>query len=130
VHSEDPEECWQSFCQVDAGFPQRFAAHRYFRGQGWLPKLGSKYGVDFLLYQATEEAPHTHAVQCAVVLPEGGVPWLDVHRYHRLAVQVGKGLVIATVQAAPESAVGWRDVVAAMGVRAISLRRWGPGGGE
>ena len=65
-----------------------------------------------------------------MVLPDGGVPWLDVHRYHRLAVQVGKALVIATVDAAPEAVVGWREVVAAMRVKAVTLRRWEPGGGE
>jgi len=106
----------------DAMFPSRFAAYRHFRSNGWLPKAGSKYGVDFLLYpklpqvgtSSQKRSAHSHAEHCVVVVSapsdsseangEPVVPWIDIHRYHRLALQVGKSLLLAMVIAPPKHA--------------------------
>ncbi|KAI8886849.1 hypothetical protein K501DRAFT_330981 [Backusella circina FSU 941] len=41
------KECWTTFCQYDASFALNYAVYHYYRSLGWVPKNGTKFGVDF-----------------------------------------------------------------------------------
>ncbi len=45
-----PIELWEKFYKIKK-FLGKYAAYRYYRQKGWVPKSGIKYGVDFVLYK-------------------------------------------------------------------------------
>jgi tRNA-splicing endonuclease subunit Sen2 len=40
-------EWWSTFCQYDPSFALHYAVYHYYRSLGWVPKNGTKFGVDF-----------------------------------------------------------------------------------
>ncbi|NXO72834.1 SEN2 endonuclease, partial [Phainopepla nitens] len=52
-------ELWQVFSEVKPDFRTTYMAYHYFRGRGWVPKVGLKYGTDLLLYR--KGPPFYHA---------------------------------------------------------------------
>lgn len=52
-------ECFATFCEAQPNFFASYAAYKYFRENGWVPKSGLKYGTDFVLYR--KGPAHRHA---------------------------------------------------------------------
>lgn len=50
---------WSEFLKYDKRFPEKYIAYFYFRRQGWVPKCGLKFGVDFLLYKISPTVYHS-----------------------------------------------------------------------
>ncbi|KAI1234325.1 hypothetical protein IHE44_0003366 [Lamprotornis superbus] len=50
---------WEVFSEVKPDFKITYMAYHYFRGKGWVPKVGLKYGTDLLLYR--KGPPFYHA---------------------------------------------------------------------
>ncbi|NWT11841.1 SEN2 endonuclease, partial [Vireo altiloquus] len=50
---------WEVFSDVKPDFKTTYMAYHYFRGKGWVPKVGLKYGTDLLLYR--KGPPFYHA---------------------------------------------------------------------
>ncbi|XP_068940009.1 tRNA-splicing endonuclease subunit Sen2 [Petaurus breviceps papuanus] len=50
---------WEAFHLVQPTFRTTYMAYHYFRSKGWVPKVGLKYGTDFLLYR--KGPPFYHA---------------------------------------------------------------------
>ncbi|NXG09911.1 SEN2 endonuclease, partial [Sakesphorus luctuosus] len=50
---------WEVFTEVKPDFRTTYMAYHYFRGRGWVPKVGLKYGTDLLLYR--KGPPFYHA---------------------------------------------------------------------
>jgi tRNA-splicing endonuclease subunit Sen2 len=41
------EDCWSVFCRSNDSFHVNYAVYHFYRSLGWVPKSGSKFGVDF-----------------------------------------------------------------------------------
>lgn len=41
---------WEVFSEVKPDFKTTYMAYHYFRGKGWVPKVGLKYGTDLCEY--------------------------------------------------------------------------------
>lgn len=41
---------WEVFNEVKPDFKTTYMAYHYFRGKGWVPKVGLKYGTDLCEY--------------------------------------------------------------------------------
>ncbi|XP_063147904.1 tRNA-splicing endonuclease subunit Sen2 isoform X2 [Candoia aspera] len=50
---------WDLFSKAQPNFKATYMAYHYFRGKGWVPKVGLKYGTDLLLYR--KGPPFYHA---------------------------------------------------------------------
>lgn len=131
-------QCWTIFCAWDALFPQLYAAYRSLRLAGWNIRDGVKFGVDFTLYEP-EGGPRAHATHSVLVMTpgaEGERTWLWLQRHVRLCHQVGKELLLCTVEAldAALEADGGESValdkptcVEALEVRTLHVGSWGAG---
>ena len=42
---------WRKFNQSNPNFCEEYAVYHHFRSKGWVVKDGTKFGVEFLLYQ-------------------------------------------------------------------------------
>ncbi|KAF5908761.1 tRNA-splicing endonuclease subunit Sen2 isoform X1, partial [Clarias magur] len=58
-------QLWRVFCSAQPNFEITYAAYHYFRGKGWVPKSGIKYGTDLMLYR--KGPPFYHASYSVVV---------------------------------------------------------------
>lgn len=117
----DAAAAWATFCGRSAGgaaFAAAYASYRFYRGSGWAPRSGAKYGVDWVLYKVGA-ARHAHASFCVVLsargLPVGGTPpvgqgeggggscepldasWVAVQNRLRLVKNVAKTLLYTEV---------------------------------
>ena len=50
---------WSEFLKYNKRFPEKYIAYFHFRRQGWVPKCGLKFGVDFLLYKISPSVYHS-----------------------------------------------------------------------
>ena len=44
-------DIWRKMMEYDDMFIVKYPAYEYFRDKGWVPKCGTKFGVDYLLYE-------------------------------------------------------------------------------
>ena len=45
------KDIWRKMVEYDEKFVVKYPAYEYFRNEGWVPKCGTKFGVDYLLYE-------------------------------------------------------------------------------
>ncbi|KAI9189888.1 tRNA splicing endonuclease subunit sen2 [Blastocladiella emersonii ATCC 22665] len=64
-------------------FRARYAAYAYYRRAGWVPKCGSKFGVDYLLYSKGPQ--YAHSVHAVVVIPTPAHQRLELPTDHPAA---------------------------------------------
>jgi tRNA-splicing endonuclease subunit Sen2 len=76
IHSEGrvlaPCQAFERFCSLQRSFKHYYVAYRHFRRQGWVPKSGLKYGVDYVLYPSAAVflatgRGHVHAPYSVIV---------------------------------------------------------------
>ncbi|XP_044181935.1 tRNA-splicing endonuclease subunit Sen2-like isoform X1 [Acropora millepora] len=58
-------EMWYSFCAAKKDFISSYVTYHYFRSKGWVPKVGLKYGTDWVLYK--EGMPFYHSSYSVIV---------------------------------------------------------------
>lgn len=62
------EECWDLFGKAKEGFCYWYAVYHFYRASNKVPKYGTKYGVDFLIYE--KQGPsHFHSHQSLLICP-------------------------------------------------------------
>lgn len=90
------EDLRERFSQVRENAKIKERVHEYWRDLGYVPKAGSKYGVDYMIYErgpGLEHAPYL----CMASTPESKVRPVDLIRAGRLATSVRKELVVSLV---------------------------------
>ncbi|XP_015350522.1 tRNA-splicing endonuclease subunit Sen2 isoform X1 [Marmota marmota marmota] len=92
---------WQAFTSIQPTFRTTYMAYHYFRSKGWVPKVGLKYGTDFLLYW--KGPPFYHASYSVIVelvddRLEGSLrrpfSWKSLATLSRISVNVSKELML------------------------------------
>ncbi len=92
----DLEKLRRIFSEVREGSRIRERVFRYWRDLGYVPKAGSKYGADFLIYErgpGLEHAPYL----CVAGSVGDKVRPVDLIRSGRVATSVRKDLVVSLV---------------------------------
>lgn len=90
------EDLRRKFSQVRDNAVIKEKVHGYWRDLGYVPKAGSKYGVDYMIYEkgpGLEHAPYL----CIASTPDSNVRPVDLIRAGRLATSVRKELVVSLV---------------------------------
>ncbi|ORX58081.1 tRNA-intron endonuclease catalytic domain-like protein [Hesseltinella vesiculosa] len=146
-------DCWSLFHQCTEQFAYHFAAYHYYRSQGWVPKDGLKFGVDFVLYQQGPTSKHsdfsvlvipcvTTAVQDTsdhhdttmqlLTQPHDQAPhasWVNLLRINRVCAHVKKTLVLCYVSmdaSVAHKATNDPSVLNHCHIHEVVFRRWSP----
>ena len=102
-------ELWNFFCEHDGHFIGKYAAYRYYKKQGWVPKSGLKFGVDFLLYKHGPTYYHSSYGALVRMIDQstssglvgnsgnGGLTWHDVISLCRVNESARKDLLICYI---------------------------------
>ncbi|KAI8335029.1 hypothetical protein BC941DRAFT_75067 [Chlamydoabsidia padenii] len=130
------DDCWTLFSHAYGPhstlnkFAIHYVAYHYYRSQGWTPKDGLKFGVDFVLYQFGPT--YRHAEFAVVVIPisqdQQSTPytWTHLLGLNRVCNQVKKTLVLCYVTFPPFDS--WNiSFVHQCTVRQVIMKRWSPG---
>ncbi|XP_020836739.1 tRNA-splicing endonuclease subunit Sen2 [Phascolarctos cinereus] len=92
---------WEAFHLVQPTFRTTYMAYHYFRSKGWVPKVGLKYGTDFLLYR--KGPPFYHASYSVIIELvndsfEGSLrrpfSWKSLAGLNRITANVSKELLL------------------------------------
>uniref|UniRef100_A0A7N4PG61 tRNA-splicing endonuclease subunit Sen2 n=1 Tax=Sarcophilus harrisii TaxID=9305 RepID=A0A7N4PG61_SARHA len=92
---------WDAFHLVQPTFRTTYMAYHYFRSKGWVPKVGLKYGTDFLLYR--KGPPFYHASYSVIIELvndsfEGSLrrpfSWKSLAGLNRITANVSKELML------------------------------------
>ncbi|XP_036594942.1 tRNA-splicing endonuclease subunit Sen2 [Trichosurus vulpecula] len=92
---------WKAFHLVQPTFRTTYMAYHYFRSKGWVPKVGLKYGTDFLLYR--KGPPFYHASYSVIIELvndsfEGSLrrpfSWKSLAGLNRITANVSKELLL------------------------------------
>lgn len=118
---------FQRCCEAAPDFPQRYAAYRHFRLQGWVVRPDAfKFGADFLLYDGLPNEVHA---QYAAVLASPGILWKEVLASSRLATLVAKEVLLVLATDLPSTPTPGSCTLAqtsAAPVAEIVVKRWSP----
>ncbi|CAO3591330.1 unnamed protein product [Absidia cylindrospora] len=154
------DDCWSIFsraysptqnmdsCSTLNMFAPHYAAYHYYRSQGWIPKDGLKFGVDFVLYQLGPS--YRHAEFAVLIIPctesSSSTPssslttpchqqyttpytWTQLLRISRVCNQVKKTLVLCYVTLPlPTLSASWHlPILNQCTIRQVIMKRWSPG---
>ncbi|ORZ23259.1 hypothetical protein BCR42DRAFT_404366 [Absidia repens] len=129
-------------------FAPHYAAYHYYRSQGWIPKDGLKFGVDFVLYQLGPS--YRHAEFAVLIIPctesssstasssftasghqqyTSPYTWTELLRISRVCNQVKKTLVLCyvTLPLSTLSASWHLPILNQCTIRQVVMKRWSPG---
>ncbi|KAI8099558.1 uncharacterized protein BX664DRAFT_289704 [Halteromyces radiatus] len=151
------EDCWnlfshafscqlQPWCQPPLGtssmnmYAVNYIAYHYYRSQGWVPKDGLKFGVNFVLYQLGPKYRHAEfavlVIPCIMSTTEHHhkqqqdilYNWTHLLRINRICSQVKKTLVLCYVTLPPSDICDtWHlSIMNHCTVRQVILKRWSP----
>lgn len=132
-----------SSLRTDDPFLLRYVVYHHFRSLGWVLRGGSKFSVDYLLYN--RGPVFSHAEYAVLVLPSYSHPywfedparaaevrekekreWYWLHCINRVQAHVHKTLVLAYVDVPPPSNDGRNigKLLKQYKVREFAIRRW------
>lgn len=103
--------------------------------QGWIPRTGLQYGVDFVLYQKHPAITHsdysvsiqTDGTQGMGSLVRPQMSWHDLQVTNRLTAQVGKRLLVARIHdPAPHLGYDHPKCIDRVSISEMIIRRWVP----
>jgi hypothetical protein len=101
--------------------------------QGWIPRTGVQYGVDFVIYQRHPALAHSdYSVVVTPVnggrgdLARPGLSWHDLQVTNRLTTQVGKRLLLLNVLEHGEGDYDSPVCLLRFSVQERLIRRWVP----
>ncbi|KAI8968578.1 hypothetical protein BDF20DRAFT_917073 [Mycotypha africana] len=127
-------DCWEAFKKCNNSFNVNYAVYHYYRSLGWIPKNGTKFGVDFVLYQLGPE--YRHADFAVVIIPVGSSinsrdtnkeevkSWKWLLRLNRICTQVKKTLILCYVTI-PNNNTDFSNLNN-YGIREVIYKRWSP----
>ncbi|XP_025060305.1 tRNA-splicing endonuclease subunit Sen2 isoform X3 [Alligator sinensis] len=94
-------ELWKIFSDVQPSFRTTYMTYHYFRSKGWVPKVGLKYGTDFLLYRKGPPFYHaSYSVMAELVNDDfrGSLrrpfSWKSLSGLNRTTTNVSKELIL------------------------------------
>ncbi|KYO49024.1 tRNA-splicing endonuclease subunit Sen2 [Alligator mississippiensis] len=94
-------ELWKMFSDVQPSFRTTYMTYHYFRSKGWVPKVGLKYGTDFLLYRKGPPFYHaSYSVMAELVNDDfkGSLrrpfSWKSLSGLNRTTTNVSKELIL------------------------------------
>jgi len=87
---------WRKFNQSNPNFCEEYAVYHHFRSKGWVVKDGTKFGVEFLLYQ---EGPAFFHAQYSVKIVSENSPmtWKTLSGLNRVTESTSKELLLAEI---------------------------------
>lgn len=89
------EDLWKECCKRVKNFVYKYVVYQYYRDKGWVPKLGTKFGVHFLLYKDGPAYYHSsYGVVIRSVMSALEMTWQFVVSYVRTMESVKKGAII------------------------------------
>ncbi|KAG2207275.1 hypothetical protein INT46_003194 [Mucor plumbeus] len=121
-------DCWSIFCKSNSQFHSHYAVYHFYRSLGWVPKSGSKFGVDFVLYQSGPS--FRHADFAVIVIPlmsdkiEETKSWDWLLRLNRICTQVKKTLMLCYVTI-PKETNSFLNLDEYR-IRQVIYKRWSP----
>ncbi|EPB90469.1 hypothetical protein HMPREF1544_02678 [Mucor circinelloides 1006PhL] len=121
-------DCWSTFCKANPAFHSHYAVYHFYRSLGWVPKTGSKFGVDFVLYQSGPS--FRHADYAVIVMPltnsklEEPKSWDWLLRLNRICTQVKKTLILCYVTI-PDDTTSFSNLDDYC-IRQVIYKRWSP----
>lgn len=128
-HTMDHLELWRAFLGVDSSHPVRYAAYHHLRANGWVPRCGLKFGVEYLAYR--EGVGQYHSSYCVKVrdvsracVMGAGPGWLEVTALQRVAEGAGKNLVVMDVVVPSNATVDHPKCVQQFALQETLVRRW------
>nr|XP_006631170.1 PREDICTED: tRNA-splicing endonuclease subunit Sen2 [Lepisosteus oculatus]XP_015203520.1 PREDICTED: tRNA-splicing endonuclease subunit Sen2 [Lepisosteus oculatus]XP_015203521.1 PREDICTED: tRNA-splicing endonuclease subunit Sen2 [Lepisosteus oculatus] len=136
-HNGDPLtilNLWEIFSSIQPSFQTSYVAYHYFRSKGWVPKIGMKYGTDFLLYR--KGPPFYHASYSVVVEKadetfQGSAlrpfSWRSLAALNRITGNVSKELLLCYVIRPldmTEEDMSTPDCLKRIKVQEIIVSRW------
>lgn len=134
-------ELWNFFCEHDGDFIGKYVAYRYYKKQGWVPKSGLKFGVDFLLYKHGPAYYHSsygvlvrmidHSTNSGLVGDSGSgdLTWHDVISLCRVNESARKDLLICYItkpSGMTEDDLQLPSCVSKLLVQEVFVNRWIP----
>jgi len=139
-------DCWSTFCKANPAFHSHYAVYHFYRSLGWVPKTGSKFGVDFGKLFLTSQGLHTysysdlvlyqsgpsfrHADYAVIVMPltnsklEEPKSWDWLLRLNRICTQVKKTLILCYVTI-PDDTTSFSNLDDYC-IRQVIYKRWSP----
>ncbi len=143
------QDCWLLFCQYNSQFHVNYAVYHYYRSLGWVPKNGSKFGVNFgnfkkyikhalilfifffLFIVLYESGPSfRHADYAIIVIPiysdeiEEPKSWEWLLCLNRICTQVKKTLVLCYVSIPKNTSL--YSNLNEYAIREVIYKRWSP----
>lgn len=125
----DHLELWRAFLGIDRGHPVRYAVYHYLRTNGWIPRCGLKFGVEYLAYR--EGVEQYHSSYCIkvrevsqVCVSSVGPGWLEVTALQRVAESTGKNLVLMDVVVPSSTTVDHPSCVQLFTIQETLVKRW------
>lgn len=133
-------ETWTHFSRANPRFVPLYATYHFLRARGWVPRMGVKYGVDFVVYKDGPALFHADYCVCVKWVNAQGTP-LDAYSSRdvkqvtlqgllRMTHTVAKDLLNAYVVAPPGLDLSTPQCVQKMTVRCQLVRRWEAGRGR
>jgi tRNA-intron lyase len=96
-------ELMKDFTTNDPEFLIKYVAYHNLRVQGWIPKCGMKFGVNFLLYKGSPSL--FHSTYSVIISNEGKTEstlcWQQIISLTRVNESVHKDLVVCTITVPP-----------------------------
>jgi tRNA-splicing endonuclease subunit Sen2 len=147
-HSYFPPRSLSVLAEPDDPFMLSYAVYHHYRSLGWVVRAGTKFSVDYLLYN--RGPAFSHAEFAVVVLPsyshaywseteasrksvqaKAGKTWWWLHCVNRVQSQVKKNLMLCYVEIPPPLEEHEKSVQDDIGklfarykVRDVSIKRW------
>lgn len=135
-------ELWSRFHKFTKFFG-KYAAYRYYRKKGWVPKSGIKYGVDFVLYKQGPVEYHSNYAIIVRLLTETEVKtlsqqsssdstkdvltWHNVVAFDRVCSSVVKDLILCHVILDDlEGQDMFPDYLERLKIVEVLVKRWDP----
>ena len=126
-------ELWSALSAGRNNFLFHYGCYVHFKSNGWVPKCGHKFGVDFLLYKGGPDSSHS---EYGVVLRienednsySDAFDWLDFSRTNRVLESVVKRTLICYVSPTGGTGCGeepvYRRVLEKLQFSELVLDRW------
>ncbi|KAI8370725.1 uncharacterized protein BYT42DRAFT_607680 [Radiomyces spectabilis] len=141
------DACWTLFCQLyntrhqdlmlnlfshatDNEFVLKYTAYHYYRSLGWIPKAGTKFGVDFVMYRRGPK--FYHADFAVIVLSDQNrqlQSWKALLASNRICSQVKKTLILCYIIHPTTPSVydvSNPNILREYKVREVIFKRWSP----
>ncbi|KAI9312756.1 hypothetical protein BX666DRAFT_1986239 [Dichotomocladium elegans] len=128
------DKCWQLFSDCIPSFGVHYGVYHHYRSRGWVPKQGTKFGVDYVLYRPGPR--HSHADFAVKIVPVGKdeddnrplseMGWTEIQRISRVCAQVRKTLILCHVKVNGTLECPPQSRQPGIEIQEVIIKRWSP----